>query len=56
MCRGLDQQSAEQLLLYGFFEQGIERIRNEILRDAVRKQLTEKIERSANTLMEVGVI
>lgn len=51
MCRGLDQQSAEQLLLYGFFEQGIGRIHNEVLRDAVRKQLTEKIERGANVIL-----
>ena len=44
MCRGLDQATAEQLLLYGFFEQGIERVRHEGLREVVRKRLTEKIE------------
>ena len=43
MCRGLDQGTTEQLLLYGFFEHAIQRIRNEQLSQMVRDQLAERI-------------
>lgn len=52
MCRGLDAAVAEELLLYGFFEHAIQRIRNEELRECVRERLTQRIEKGAPVAIE----
>lgn len=56
MCRGLDAPTAEELLLYGFFEHAIQRIRNEELRECVRERLTQRIERGAPVAIEEMVL
>ncbi|MBI1976387.1 MAG: hypothetical protein HYS56_02645, partial [Candidatus Omnitrophica bacterium] len=56
MCRGVDAPTAEELLLYGFFEQGIERVRNEELRNVIRERLTRRIEKGAPAAIEEMVL
>ncbi len=56
MCRGVDAPTAEELLLYGFFEQGIERVRHEELRNVIRERLTRRIEKGAPAAIEEMVL
>jgi len=56
MCRGLDAAVAEELLLYGFFEHAIQRIRNEELKNAARERLTQRIEKGAPVAIEEMVL